>query len=180
LVSSWRLARPPATRADATDGREDRPRHGAGQGDRHGPPGAGGPERRPGREGPQEVGVGRPGHAARIWCLARENAHGAQPWEGISGQNCARGRNGDLSGWMASEEQVAPALAGIQRPTVPRTGFGNATCAVPTAARGTRESWNIPDGVRVCRYRSHDSGYLLAAGWRNRCEVPSRADRARK
>jgi len=79
----------------------------------------------------------------------------------------------DLSGWMASEEQVAPALAGIQRPHGTAYWLRQRNVRCPDCREGDQGILEYPlTGSASARYRSHDSGYLLAAGWRNRCEVP--------
>ena len=79
----------------------------------------------------------------------------------------------DLSGWMASEEQVAPALAAIRRPHGTAYWLRQRNVRCPDCREGDQGIAEYPlTGSPSARYRSHDSGYLLAAGWRNRCEVP--------
>ena len=79
----------------------------------------------------------------------------------------------DLSGWMASEEQVAPALAAIRRPHGTAYWLRQRNVRCPDCREGDEGIAEYPlTGSPSARYRSHDSGYLLAAGWRNRCEVP--------
>jgi len=79
----------------------------------------------------------------------------------------------DLSGWMASEEQVAPALAAIRRPHGTAYWLRQRNVRCPDCREGDQGILEYPlTGSASARYRSHDSGYLLAAGWRNRCEVP--------
>ena len=79
----------------------------------------------------------------------------------------------DLSGWMASEEQVAPALAAIRRPHGTAYWLRQRNVRCPDCREGDQGIAEYPlTGCPSARYRSHDSGYLLAAGWRNRCEVP--------
>ena len=79
----------------------------------------------------------------------------------------------DLSGWMASEEQVAPALAAIRRPHGTAYWLRQRNVRCPDCREGEQGIAEYPlTGSPSARYRSHDSGYLLAAGWRNRCEVP--------
>jgi hypothetical protein len=79
----------------------------------------------------------------------------------------------DLSGWMASEEQVAPALAAIHRPhgTAYWVRVRNVRC--PDCREGDQGIAEYPlTGSPSARYRSHDSGYLVAAGYRSVTEVP--------
>ena len=81
----------------------------------------------------------------------------------------------DLSGWMASEEQVAPALAAIRRPHGTAYWLRQRNVRCPDCREGDQGIAEYPlTGSPSARYRSHDSGYLLAAGWRNRCEVPQK------
>ena len=79
----------------------------------------------------------------------------------------------ELSRWMKSEEQVAPALALIHIP------HGNAywlrvrNVLCPDCLERDQTIWEYPlTGIPSSRYSPHDSGYLLAVGWRNRSEVP--------
>ena len=78
-----------------------------------------------------------------------------------------------LSGWMQSEAQVAPTLAALHRP--PDTAYWlrarNVLC--PDCRARDQGIWECPlTGIPSSRYSPHDSGYLHAAGWRDRSEVP--------
>jgi hypothetical protein len=79
----------------------------------------------------------------------------------------------ELSGWMESKEQVAPALAAIHRPHGIAYWLRQRNVLCPDCREQDQGIWECPlTGCPSARYRSHDSGYLLAAGWRNRSEVP--------
>ena len=79
----------------------------------------------------------------------------------------------DLSGWMTSEEQVAPALAAIHRPQGTAYWLRQRNVLCPDCREGDQGISEYPlTGIPSARYRSHDSGYLVAAGWRNRADVP--------
>jgi len=79
----------------------------------------------------------------------------------------------ELSGWMQSEEQVTPALAAIHRPhgTAYWLRVRNVLC--PDCLEWDQGIWEYPlTGFPSSRSSPHDSGYLLAVGWRNRSEMP--------
>jgi hypothetical protein len=79
----------------------------------------------------------------------------------------------ELSGWMQSETQVAPALAAIHRP--PGTAYWLQARNVLCSDCRARDQgvWECPlTGIPSSRYRPHDSGYLQAAGRRDRSELP--------
>jgi hypothetical protein len=79
----------------------------------------------------------------------------------------------ELSGWMQSEAQVAPALAAIHRP--PGTAYWLQARTVPCPNCRVRDQglWECPlTGIPSSRYSPRDSGYLQAAGRRDRSEVP--------
>ena len=79
----------------------------------------------------------------------------------------------ELSGWMASEEQVAPAMAAIRRPQGTAYWLRGRPVRCPACLERDQGLWECPlVGIPSPRYSPHDSGYLLAAGWRNRSEVP--------
>ena len=79
----------------------------------------------------------------------------------------------ELSGWMQSVAQVAPALAVIHRPEGTAYWLRARTVRCPACVEQTQEIWECPlTGIPSARYCPHDSGYLLAAGWRNRSQVP--------
>jgi hypothetical protein len=79
----------------------------------------------------------------------------------------------ELSGWMQSEAQLAPALAAIPRP--PGTAYWLQARSVlcPDCRARAQSTWECPlTGIPSSRYTPHDSGYLHATGWRDRSEVP--------
>ena len=79
----------------------------------------------------------------------------------------------DLSGWMQSEEQVAPAMAAIHRPHGTAYWLRARHVHCPDCRERDQGIWECPlTGLPASRYSPHDSEYLLAAGWRNRSEVP--------
>ena len=79
----------------------------------------------------------------------------------------------ELSGWMTSEEQVAPTLAAIRRPHGAAYWLRARTIRCPDCRERDEEIWECPvTGISSSRYRPHDSGYLVAAGYRNWTEVP--------
>lgn len=79
----------------------------------------------------------------------------------------------ELSGWMKSEEQVAPAMDAIRRPQGTAYWLRARNVLCPDCREGDQRIWECPlTGIPSSRYSPHDSGYLLAAGWRNRSEVP--------
>ncbi len=79
----------------------------------------------------------------------------------------------ELSGWMQSEEQVGPTLAAIHRPHGTAYWLRGRTVRCPACRAWDPEIWECPlTGTPSSRYRPHDSGYLVAAGYRNVTEVP--------
>jgi hypothetical protein len=79
----------------------------------------------------------------------------------------------ELSGWMPREEQVAPTLAAIDKPDGTTFWLRARTVRCPECLERDPEILECPlTGVRSPRYRPHDSGYMLAVGWRDRSEVP--------
>jgi hypothetical protein len=81
----------------------------------------------------------------------------------------------ELSGWMQREEQVAPALAAIRRPE--GTAYWLRVRHVICSDCHERDQgiWEYPvTGIPSARYSPHDSGYLVAVGYRNRSEVSQR------
>jgi hypothetical protein len=79
----------------------------------------------------------------------------------------------ELSGWMTSEEQVAPAMAAIHRPQGNAYWLRERNVLCPDCLERDQGIWEYPlTGIPASRYSPHDSGYLLAVGWRNRSEVP--------
>ena len=82
----------------------------------------------------------------------------------------------ELSGWMTGKEQVAPALAAIRRPLGTAYWLRARTLRCPDCRERDQEIWECPlTGIPSPRYRPHDSGYLVAAGYRSLTEgVPER------
>ena len=79
----------------------------------------------------------------------------------------------ELSGWMPSEVQVAPTLAASHRPPGTAYWLQARTVVCPDCRVRDQGLWECPlTGIPSSRYRPHDSGYLQAAGWRDRYEVP--------
>ena len=79
----------------------------------------------------------------------------------------------ELSGWMKSEEQVAPAMAAIHRPQGNAYWLRQRNVLCPDCPERDQGIWEYPlTGIPSSRYSPHDSGYLLAVGRRNRSEVP--------
>jgi len=79
----------------------------------------------------------------------------------------------DLSGWMQSEEQVAPAMAAIHRPHGTAYWLRARNVLCPDCRERDQRLWECPlTGIPSSRSSPHDSGYLLAVGYRNRAEVP--------
>ena len=79
----------------------------------------------------------------------------------------------ELSGRMKSEEQVAPAMAAIHRPHGNAYWLRQRNVLCPDCLERDQGIWEYPlTGIPSSRYSPHDSGYLLAVGWRNRSEVP--------
>ena len=79
----------------------------------------------------------------------------------------------ELSGWMQSEAQVAPALAAIHRPPGTAYWLQARDVLCPNCPGGDQGLWECPlTGIPSSRYSPHDSGYLQAAGRRDRSEVP--------
>jgi len=79
----------------------------------------------------------------------------------------------ELSGWMQSEAQVAPALAAIHRPHGIAYWLRARNVPCPTCRAKDQGIWECPlTGIPDSRYTPHDSGYLQTMGWRDRYEVP--------
>ena len=79
----------------------------------------------------------------------------------------------ELSGWMPSEAQVAPTLAASPRPPGTAHWLRARTVRCPDCPAGDQGLWECPlTGSPSSRYRPHDSGYLRAAGRRDRSEGP--------
>ena len=79
----------------------------------------------------------------------------------------------ELSGWMKSAEQVAPALAAIHRPHGNAYWLRGRTVLCPDCLESDQGIWECPlTGIPSSRYSPHDSGYLQAVGWKNRSEAP--------
>jgi hypothetical protein len=80
----------------------------------------------------------------------------------------------ELSGWMQSEEQVAPAMAAIHRPHGTAYWLRERNVLCPDCRERDQRISEYPlTGIPSSRYSPHDSGYLLAVGYRNRSEVPA-------
>jgi hypothetical protein len=78
-----------------------------------------------------------------------------------------------LSGWLQSEAQVAPTLAASHRPPGTAYWLRARTVVCPDCRVRDQGLWECPlTGIPSSRYRPHDSGYLRAAGRRDRSEVP--------
>jgi hypothetical protein len=79
----------------------------------------------------------------------------------------------ELSGWMQSEAQLAPALAALHRPPGTAYWLQARTVRCPDCPARDQNIWECPlTGIPSSRYRPHDSGYLHAAGRRDRSELP--------
>ena len=79
----------------------------------------------------------------------------------------------ELSGWMQSEEQVAPALAALHRPPGTAHWLQARDALCPNCQARGQGLWECPlTEIPASRYNPRDSGYLQAAGWRDRYEVP--------
>jgi len=79
----------------------------------------------------------------------------------------------ELSGWMQSEGQVAPAMAAIHRPHGTAYWLRARHVRCPDCREQDQGTWECPlTGIPSSRYRPHDSGYLLTAGYRSVTEVP--------
>jgi hypothetical protein len=79
----------------------------------------------------------------------------------------------ELSGWMQGEAQVAPALAAIRRPYGTAYWLRVRHVRCPDCRARDQGTWECPlTDIPSARYSPHDSGYLVAVGWRNRAEVP--------
>ena len=79
----------------------------------------------------------------------------------------------ELSGWMQREAQVAPALEAIRRPHGTAYWLRARNVLCPDCLERDQEIWECPlTSIPLSRYCPHDSGYLLAAGYRNLTEVP--------
>ena len=80
----------------------------------------------------------------------------------------------ELSGWMQSAAQVAPALAAIHRPQANTYWLRARNVLCPDCRASDQGIWECPlTGIPSSRFTPHDSGYLQATGWRDRYEVPS-------
>ena len=78
----------------------------------------------------------------------------------------------ELSGWMRSEAQVAPAMAAIRRPHGTAYWLRVRHVFCPDCREQDQDIWELPlTGIPSSRYSPHDSEYLLAVGWRSRAEV---------
>ena len=78
----------------------------------------------------------------------------------------------ELSGWMQGEAQVAPALAAIRRPYGTAYWLRVRHVRCPDCLERDQGTWECPLTDKTsARYSPHDSGYLVAAGCRNRSEV---------
>lgn len=79
----------------------------------------------------------------------------------------------ELSGWMQSEAQVAPALAALHRPPGTAHWLRARTVLCPDCRARVQSVWECPlTGIPSSRYSPYDSGYLQAAGRRDRSELP--------
>ena len=79
----------------------------------------------------------------------------------------------ELSGWMQSAAQVAPALAAIHRPQGTTYWLRARAVLCPTCQATDQSICECPlTGISASRYTPHDSGYLQATGRRDRFEVP--------
>jgi hypothetical protein len=79
----------------------------------------------------------------------------------------------ELSGWMQSETQVAPALAAIHRLHGDRHWLQARHLLCLDCRERNQETWECPlTGFPSSRYSPHDSHYLRAVGRRNLSEVP--------
>ena len=79
----------------------------------------------------------------------------------------------ELSGWMQSEEQVAPALAALHRPPGTAHWLQARPVLCPDCCTRDQGIWGCPlTEIPTTRYSPQDSGYLHAAGRRDRSEVP--------
>jgi hypothetical protein len=79
----------------------------------------------------------------------------------------------ELSGWMTSEEQVVPALAEIQRPNGTAYWVRARTVRCRDCSERDEEIWECPvTAISSSRSSPHDTGYLVAAGYRGMTEVP--------
>ena len=78
----------------------------------------------------------------------------------------------ELSGWMQSEAQVAPALAVIRRPHGIAYWLRMRHVLCPDCRERDQRISECPlTGLPSSRYSPHDSRYLLVVGYRNRAEV---------
>jgi hypothetical protein len=78
----------------------------------------------------------------------------------------------ELSGWMESEEQVAPAMLAIHRPQGTAYWLRARNVLCPDCLERDQRIWEYPlTGILSSRYRPHNTEYLLAVGWRNRSDV---------
>ena len=79
----------------------------------------------------------------------------------------------EQSGWMQTKEQVTPAMAAIRRPQGTAYWLRQRNVLCPDCLERDQRIWECPlTGIPSSRYTPRDSGYLLAAAWRNRAEVP--------
>jgi hypothetical protein len=79
----------------------------------------------------------------------------------------------ELSGWMQSEERVAPAMAAIHRPQGTAYWLRARNVLCPACRERDQGISEYPlTSIPSSRYGPHDSGYLLAVGYRNWTAVP--------
>ena len=79
----------------------------------------------------------------------------------------------ELSGWLPSAAQVAPTLVALHRPPGTAYWLQARTVVCPDCRARDQGLWECPlTGIPSSRYRPHDSGYLHAAGRRDRSEGP--------
>ena len=75
----------------------------------------------------------------------------------------------ELSGWLPSAAQLAPTLVALHRPPGTAHWLQARSLRCPDCRARDQGLWECPlTGIPSSRYRPHDSGYLHAAGWRDR------------
>src|SRR6266849_10461358 len=80
---------------------------------------------------------------------------------------------GELSGWMNSEEQVAPAMAAFHRLQGDAYWLRERNVCCPNCLDSEQRILEFRlTYIPSPRYCPHDSRYLLAVGSRNRCKLP--------
>ena len=78
----------------------------------------------------------------------------------------------ELSGWMKSEEQVAPAMDAIHRPQGKAYWLRERNVLCPNCLDSEQRIVECPlTDIPSPRYSPHDSRYLLAVGYKNRYEL---------